>query len=106
MAVTRIPTKEQQQRTRAAIQTTQLVKRLQFFALGIPDDARKAVEIDGTRQRAIEILLKKSLPDMASVQPSDQDDTKVFDSSHLSLEQKQELLDVINPILAASGHRD
>lgn len=56
------PTKLQQDQTRAAIQTTQLVKRLQDFAL-----AQKDVEIDGPRLKAIEILLRKSLPDLQSV---------------------------------------
>ena len=56
------PTKLQQDQTRAAIQTTQLVKRLQDFAL-----EQKGVEIDSSRLRAIEILLRKSLPDLQSV---------------------------------------
>lgn len=53
----------QQEQTRAAIQTTQLVKRLQDFALGEPD-----VEIDAGRLKAIEVLLRKSLPDLSSVE--------------------------------------
>lgn len=56
------PTKLQQDQTRAAIQTTQLVKRLQSFALELND-----VEIDPQRLKAIEILLRKSLPDLQSV---------------------------------------
>lgn len=71
-ARTSIPSLEQQERTRAAIKTTQLVKRLQAFALeerapNSTDDAPLAVDIDATRLRAIEILLKKSLPDLSSV---------------------------------------
>ena len=63
MAATKTkPTKLQQEQTRAAIQTTQLVKRLQHFALGEND-----VEIDPVRMKAIEILLRKSLPDLQSV---------------------------------------
>lgn len=54
--------KRQQDQTRAAIQTTQLIKRLQDFALG-----KKAVDIDAIRLRAIEVLLKKSLPDLSTV---------------------------------------
>jgi hypothetical protein len=52
----------QQEQTRAAIQTSQLVNRLQGFALADPD-----IEIDASRLKAIEILLRKSLPDLSSV---------------------------------------
>lgn len=52
----------QQDQTRAAIQTSQLINRLQRFALGEND-----VEIDAGRLKAIEILLRKSLPDLSSV---------------------------------------
>jgi len=67
-----VPSKLQQEKTRAAIQTTQLVKRLQNFALGLPEPNAKggvgpAVELDGPRLKAIEILLRKSLPDLSSV---------------------------------------
>ena len=49
------------QRTREKIQTSQLVNRLQSFAMG---------EIELTREqiKAIEVLLKKSLPDLSSVE--------------------------------------
>jgi len=57
----------QQEQTRSAIQTTQLVKRLQCFALGQPDEAGNTVEIDPNRLKAIEVLLRKSLPDLSSV---------------------------------------
>lgn len=56
------PSKEQQERTRAAIKTSQLINRLQDFAL-----ASKDIEIDTARLKAIEILLRKSLPDLSSV---------------------------------------
>jgi len=62
-----IPSKEQQERTRAAIKTIQLVKRLQCFALGEEGDQGETVELDASRLKAIEILLKKSLPDLSSV---------------------------------------
>ena len=58
----------QQEQTRAAIQTTQLVKRLQCFALHENDEAGNVVEIDANRLRAIEVLLRKSLPDLSSVE--------------------------------------
>lgn len=57
-----LPNKRQQDQTRSAIQTTQLVKRLQSFALG-----QDGVEMDATRLRAIEVLLKKTLPDVSTV---------------------------------------
>ncbi len=57
----------QQEQTRSAIQTTQLVKRLQCFALGQPDEAGNTVDLDPNRLKAIEVLLRKSLPDLSSV---------------------------------------
>ncbi len=69
------PSKEQQERTRAAIKTSQLINRLQDFALGGRDaKTDEPIEIDGNRLRAIEILLKKSLPDLASIQHSSDPD--------------------------------
>jgi hypothetical protein len=62
-----IPSKEQQERTREAIKTTQLVKRLQHFALGEKDEQGAAVELDANKLRAIEVLLRKSLPDLSTV---------------------------------------
>ena len=56
----RLNTKQSEQ-TREAIKTTQLVKRLQSFAFNEPD-----VEIDMPRLKAIEILLRKSLPDLST----------------------------------------
>lgn len=55
--------------TRAKIQTIQLVKRLQDFALGNPDPTSgKPVELDKTRVMAITALLRKTLPDLSSVE--------------------------------------
>lgn len=59
---------KQDERSRAAIQTTQLVKRLNCFALDIPDEAGNKVELDSQRLTAIKILLGKSLPDLQSVE--------------------------------------
>ncbi len=59
----------QQEQTRSAIQTSQLVNRLQSFALGEND-----VEIDAPRLKAIEILLRKSLPDLSSITVAGDDD--------------------------------
>jgi len=66
-ARTAIPSKEQQERTRAAIQTTQLVKRLQLYALGQKDEQDCVPDLDAGKLKAIEILLRKSLPDLSSV---------------------------------------
>lgn len=67
-ARTATPSKEQQDRTRAAIKTSQLVNRLQDFALGGRDPKTdEPIVIDPNRLKAIEILLRKSLPDLASV---------------------------------------
>ena len=52
----------QQDQSRSAIQTTQLVKRLQHFALG-----EEGVDLDANRLRAIEVLLRKSLPDLSTI---------------------------------------
>lgn len=58
----------QQDQTRAAIQTTQLVKRLQDFALG------EIAEIETGRLKAIEILLRKALPDLSAITLSGDED--------------------------------
>jgi len=57
---------------RSKIQTIQLVNRLQAYALGKKapnaeegDDA--PLELDQSRIKAIEILLRKSLPDLSAV---------------------------------------
>lgn len=57
---------KQDERTRSVIQTTQLCKRLNYFALGIPDPASKAVPLmtDGQIRAALG-LLKKTLPDIS-----------------------------------------
>lgn len=58
----------QQDQTREAIKTTQLVKRLQFYALGEKDEAGNVVDLDAGKLKAIEVLLRKSLPDLSSVE--------------------------------------
>ena len=50
----------QDEQCRAAIQTTQLVKRLQENALG-------DLELTAQQQKSIEILLRKTLPDLQSI---------------------------------------
>lgn len=51
------------QRTREKIQTSQLVNRLQSFANG-------SIELSRDQIKAIEVLLKKSLPDLSAVEMS------------------------------------
>lgn len=78
-ARTAIPSKQQQDRTRAAIKTSQLVNRLQNFALGEVDGKTKdKIEIDGTRLKAIEILLRKSLPDLSNITISGDDENPLM----------------------------
>ncbi len=50
-------------RTREKIQTSQLVNRLTNHALG-------KIKMEPTQVRAIEILLKKTLPDLSAVEHS------------------------------------
>lgn len=51
-----------QDEIRTKIQTTQLVKRLENYALSDTED-----EISTGRIKAIEILLRKALPDLSAV---------------------------------------
>lgn len=55
---------------RLKIKTSQLVNRLQGYALGDGKDpkTKEPIELDGNRLRAIEILLRKTLPDLSNVQ--------------------------------------
>lgn len=92
MAATKtVPTKLQQEKTRAAIQTTQLIKRLQGYALGENETKPDAdgnsipIELDAGRLKAIEILLRKSLPDLSTVTlQGDEDKPLAFQSIALA----------------------
>ena len=55
--------KRHQEEIRTKIQTSQLVNVLQNHALGLSEN-----EISATRMKAIELLLKKSLPDLSSTE--------------------------------------
>ena len=55
--------KRHQDEVRTKIQTSQLVNVLQNHALGIDE-----IDISPTRMKAIELLLKKSLPDLSSTE--------------------------------------
>jgi cytochrome c1 len=75
MAKTRGLNAEQRERARAAIQTTQLVRRLQFFALSEPDPASGMVpDLSASQIKAIETLLNKTLPNVQAVQLTGDDD--------------------------------
>lgn len=56
--------------TREKIRTTQLVNRLEKHALG-------EISMEPTQVRAIEVLLRKSLPDLSSVTLSGDEDKPV-----------------------------
>lgn len=51
-----------QEEVRSKIQTSQLINRLQDHALG------KLAELSATQLKAIEILLRKNLPDLSQVE--------------------------------------
>jgi hypothetical protein len=70
----------QQEQTRSAIQTSQLINRLQDFAL-----AKEGVDIDPNRLKAIEVLLRKSLPDLSSVVLAGDDDNPVKTINRIEL---------------------
>jgi hypothetical protein len=63
----RIRTKHQDE-IRTKIQTTQLINRLQNHALSDGED-----ELTPSRLKAIEILLRKSLPDLTATQLTGED---------------------------------
>ena len=65
--------KTHQDDIRAKIQTSQLINRLTSQAL---DD--KAPEISPIRMKAIEILLKKALPDLTATEMTGANGTKLF----------------------------
>ena len=68
---------KQDARSREAIQTTQLVKRLNSFALELPDENGNDINIDPQRMKAIEILLRKSLPDLSAITLSGDEDKPI-----------------------------
>lgn len=58
---------QQAERARAAIKTTQIVKRLRNFVLQQKDDQGNLVEMTATQVTAALGLLRKTLPDLAQV---------------------------------------
>jgi hypothetical protein len=63
---------------RGKIKTTQLINRLQNHALG-------AVDLSATQVRAVEILLKKRIPDLTSMSVAGDDDGGPVKFSHIDL---------------------
>ncbi len=58
-------------KTREKIRTSQLLNRLHAYALSEDDpQSGKPVELSSTQVKAIEVLLKKSLPDLQSIEGS------------------------------------
>lgn len=69
-------------RSRERIQTSQLINRLQWFALGQKDpQAKRVVEMTDTQVRAALGLLKKTLPDLAQTTSAV---THIHDTSEMS----------------------
>ncbi len=78
-------TLEQDTRTRSAIRTSQLVNRLQSFALGENDpQTGKPVNMDPTRVKAAIALLKKTLPDLNATTLSGEDGAPLFQGLQVS----------------------
>jgi hypothetical protein len=67
-----------QDMVRDKIQATQLINRLENHALG-------DVELSPTQIKAIEILLKKSLPDLSAVEHSGNEDAPLVVNSLIRL---------------------
>ena len=79
-----------QQMVRDKIQSTKLIELLQEYALGLIE------EIPSGRMKAIEILLKKSVPDLSAVEMSGNDEAPVLlkvitGVPTLALENKQDV---------------
>lgn len=64
--------KRHQDDVRAKIQASQLINVLQNHALGLSDS-----ELTQSRLKAIEILLRKSVPDLSAIQLSGDDESPV-----------------------------
>ena len=55
------------EKSRAKIQTTQLVKRLSNHALGTDDDQGNPVKLDASQVTAIRVLLDKTIPNLQAI---------------------------------------
>jgi hypothetical protein len=59
--------------TRQKIQTSQLINRLNLYALGEKGPQGETIDLSQGQLKAMEILLRKSLPDLAAVQHTGDD---------------------------------
>jgi hypothetical protein len=93
--------KAHQDDVRLKIKTSQLVNRLQDFVLGgVDPKTGDPIEIDPQRMKAIEILLRKSLPDLSAVTLSGDQENPIR-IEHGSAAAK--LADLINGIAERSA---
>jgi hypothetical protein len=58
------------ERVRERIRTGKLLRRLQKFALGEKGDHNEEVNLSSVQVKAIEVLLRKKLPDLTAVEHS------------------------------------
>ena len=65
------------EKSRAKIQTTQLVKRLSNHALGTEDDQGNPVKLDASQVTAIRVLLDKTIPNLQAITLTGKDDGPV-----------------------------
>jgi hypothetical protein len=65
-------------RTREKIQTSQLINRLENHAFG-------SVELTPTQVKAIEVLLRKTLPDLQAIQHSGDADAPIAHTVKITL---------------------
>jgi hypothetical protein len=72
--------KNHQDEVRAKIQASQLINVLQNHALGTND-----TELSQSRLKAIEILLRKSVPDLSAVQVSGDEDNPLHTVTRIEL---------------------
>lgn len=72
--------KTHQDDVRAKIQASQLINVLQNHALGLTEE-----EIPASRMKAIEILLKKSVPDLSAIELSGDKDAPLKTISEVTI---------------------
>lgn len=88
--------KAHQDDVRLKIKTSQLVNRLQDFALGgVDPKTGDHIEIDGVRLKAIEVLLRKSLPDLSTVTLQGGDEDKPIRTEDAGTAKLTEFLNAI-----------
>lgn len=73
--------KTHQEDVRTKIRVTELINRVQAYALGELDDS----DVSSTRLNAIKMLLAKTLPDLTSVEISGDSDNPLQTITHIKL---------------------